>query len=234
MTGTRFLVVEWAVFIVFIVIAHALAAAGMVNAVGWALIAVAFAAVIFGLVWLWLTPTEHDTNQHIVLHATAMVYLALLAHGVSTATLTGTSAALLALVGGSFIVVLSFVLAELRGDRPLNVAIIVIVMLLGAGLITDSISAERAAIVGLAGIAAVAVLSRLLASLDGGKSVGVESSWGGLGGGLGGWGISPPAVLIVILLAVLGVAAGFLMQPTAPSGIQGVGATPPPTSGKGG
>lgn len=51
-------------------------------------------------------------------------------------------------------------------------------------------------------------------ALDGGETVGVSSQWGGLGGGLGGWQVSRPAALLMLML-VAGLAAAAIVRPAA-------------------
>jgi hypothetical protein len=49
-------------------------------------------------------------------------------------------------------------------------------------------------------------------ALDDGETIGLRTQWGGLGGGLGGWHMSRPAALVIILL-VAGLAAGDILRP---------------------
>jgi uncharacterized membrane protein len=64
--------------------------------------------------------------------------------------------------------------------------------------------ARAGSIIFLLGAAGLIALLALIAELASGKGVDVESHWGGLGGALGGWSISSPVVMVLLLLASLG------------------------------
>jgi hypothetical protein len=62
----------------------------------------------------------------------------------------------------------------------------------------------RGALVLLLAAAGTMAVVALLTDLAGGRTVNVESHWGGLGGGIGGWTVSSPLIALVIALACLG------------------------------
>jgi len=64
-------------------------------------------------------------------------------------------------------------------------------------------------------VLAVATILAIERALDGLKDSGFEirSSWGGLGGGLGGWSVSPPVILVVLALAFIGAATATVIAP---------------------
>jgi len=81
------------------------------------------------------------------------------------------------------------------------------IALIGAALLlgrSEPTGARAGSIVFLLGAAGLIALLALIAELGSGKGVDVESHWGGLGGALGGWSISSPVVVVVLLLASLG------------------------------
>lgn len=72
---------------------------------------------------------------------------------------------------------------------------------------------------GFAVFAAIAVQFAwsLASTMRRGGSVSVESNWGGFGGGLGGWRLSPALILFVASLFFAGIAVTLLLQLTRPS-----------------
>ena len=54
--------------------------------------------------------------------------------------------------------------------------------------------------------------ARLIRSLDNGDYLGVESHWGGLGGGVGGWRISTPVIYLVCVVSFGALAAVSMRQ----------------------
>ena len=99
---------------------------------------------------------------------------------------------------------------------------VVFLAFLAVSYLEGAISAERAALLSLTGGLVVTLLLRLLCELNDGQSVGVDSHWGGLGGGLGGWRLTTPSVLLVALLTVVSVVA-ILVFELAPGGTSTAG-----------
>jgi hypothetical protein len=87
----------------------------------------------------------------------------------------------------------------------------------GTGVVlTLEIGAGRAIVLLALGAGAViALLAAIRRIGETGEPVGIESDWGGLGQGLGGWRISPSAALMVVALLFGGMAAG--VATTAPA-----------------
>jgi uncharacterized membrane protein len=86
----------------------------------------------------------------------------------------------------------------------------VTVLLLTPDIDRVSRADEKLLAVGMAALfAALAVLflARLIGSLESGESLGVESHWGGLGGGVGGWRVSRAAVYLICTATFAALAA---------------------------
>jgi len=66
------------------------------------------------------------------------------------------------------------------------------------------------------------------------NDIGVQSHWGGLGGGLGGWRISPVIVLSVLALGFAGAAVSVVFEPPKPAPATATADKPAPGDGKGG
>lgn len=64
-----------------------------------------------------------------------------------------------------------------------------------------------AALLGISAIAGAALLIAMFRALSQGDRFEIESHWGGLGGGLGGWRVSKPLVFLLAVLAIIGMAA---------------------------
>jgi hypothetical protein len=79
------------------------------------------------------------------------------------------------------------------------------VVLFGA-VVTGHLDAIRFAIAVLAGGAALVAVSRAAEVLAKGGRIELQSNWGGLGGGLGGWSLSPAAGLVLLVLILTSVA----------------------------
>ncbi len=116
---------------------------------------------------------------------------------------------------GGFLCGLAFAVSW-RGDAALAAvagygAGVVMTAAVGVG-VAQSIGFGRALVVILAGAGSLAALvSAVLRVTEGGETVGVESEWGGLGQGLGGWRLSAPAALLLagVALAAVAAAAGM-------------------------
>ncbi|MDP3749699.1 MAG: hypothetical protein Q8Q88_21930 [Phenylobacterium sp.] len=75
-----------------------------------------------------------------------------------------------------------------------------LVLSLAAAVVGDALSPVRATLIGVCGLATLLILFFTLETLRRAEGLFLESHWGGLGGGLGGWRISPAAVLVFLLL----------------------------------
>lgn len=64
-----------------------------------------------------------------------------------------------------------------------------------AGLLDEPL---RATLVGITGAVTLIASTFLIASLSRGEGLAVDSHWGGLGGGIGGWRISPSILLLAV------------------------------------
>ena len=78
--------------------------------------------------------------------------------------------------------------------------------LLLAGIVFDKVEAVPAALLLLCGGAALLIGLTAAEQLKDGRTVEVTSHWGGLGGSLGGWRISPLVITIMLALIFLGAA----------------------------
>jgi hypothetical protein len=113
-----------------------------------------------------------------------------------------------------------------------------VVMLLTEHLHHDSRADEKMVALGLGLLfASIALmfLTRLTRSLEGGESLAVESHWGGLGGGVGGWRVSPPLGYLFCVMTFGALAAVAVSQypdprPATTNGGEG-SPTPAATSG---
>lgn len=72
----------------------------------------------------------------------------------------------------------------------------------------------RALVLALFAAAAISLAIHAVAALET-DPMELQSGWGGLGGGLGGWRVSRPTVLILLALAFAGVAVAAAVQPKA-------------------
>lgn len=94
-----------------------------------------------------------------------------------------------------------------RSDRAallLGLALAGIVILLLAAAARGEIKPVSAALVLICGTLALLAGSYVLEGLARGDKIEVSSHWGGLGGSLGGWGLSPITALLLLALVFLG------------------------------
>ena len=91
-------------------------------------------------------------------------------------------------------------------------ALLVVLLLTGVAL--REIAAPRAILLGLSVVAASVAVMRLISRL-GDEPIELQTNWGGLGGGLGGWRLSGTAVLLVVALSFGGAAIGIGLAPQA-------------------
>jgi hypothetical protein len=90
-----------------------------------------------------------------------------------------------------------------------------IVALLIVAVVQDRIEALPAALVLICGTLALLAGFYAFDGLARGDAVAIDSHWGGLGGGLGGWRLSPISTLLLLALALLGatIATGIERAP---------------------
>lgn len=108
-----------------------------------------------------------------------------------------------------------------RSRRSLWAPLLLLVFLTGLGfaLVRGEVTGLRAAGLGLAGGVTLWFLHLFVDSVQDGQWPAFESHWGGLGGGLGGWRVSPS---LLYLMGALGfasavVALGAERTPDAPA-----------------
>jgi hypothetical protein len=65
-------------------------------------------------------------------------------------------------------------------------------------------------------VGALVTVSRLMHLLRMGGSVGIESRWGGLGGGIGGWSLSRGASLLLVALVLIASTIALVRPPSLP------------------
>lgn len=78
------------------------------------------------------------------------------------------------------------------------------VVLLCTGVARGAVDPVRAALVLACATATLVTAAYALAAMRRGDQIGMNSHWGGLGGGLGGWRISAPTATILLALVFLG------------------------------
>jgi hypothetical protein len=84
---------------------------------------------------------------------------------------------------------------------------LVVASLLGAAL--GQLPFTHAALIILFGSVAFLAAGRVMASLERGETIELQGHWGGLGGALGGWRVSPTTGLVLLTLAFAGAAVGI-------------------------
>jgi hypothetical protein len=89
--------------------------------------------------------------------------------------------------------------------------IYLLALILLTGIVLGEVGVAAASVALLAGGAAAVIATRASDLLMRGDRVELESHWGGLGGGLGGWRLSPAAGLVLLALVFLGTAVGALI-----------------------
>ena len=93
-------------------------------------------------------------------------------------------------------------------SNPILLAILVAVVLSGAllilGVAQGQIRALPAALVLILGTLTLFAGQQAVVALARGETIEISSHWGGLGGGLGGWRVSPVATLLLLALILLG------------------------------
>jgi hypothetical protein len=98
------------------------------------------------------------------------------------------------------------------------IVLMVLAAFAGAGVLAGQISLPRALL--LAAFAGIAILATtMLIELLRDEPLELESSWGGLGGSLGGWRLSPSAVLLIVAagFSIAAAAVGASEKPAEPS-----------------
>ena len=119
-----------------------------------------------------------------------------------------------------------------QGDTQrlaLGAGVVLGVLVLLSALL-GQISFARAALVIVFSVLAV-VTGRLALERASDNTIGVESHWGGLGGGLGGWRISPVIVRSVLALGFAGAAVSAVFEPPKPAPTAKTGEQPPQGDG---
>ena len=108
--------------------------------------------------------------------------------------------------------------------------ILSMLLLLGWGVYAQRLDPLSAALIMVFGAVSVVAGLASVESLERGESPSFESHWGGLGGGTGGWRISPNFTLILLSLIFL---AGAFAAARLPSREEEGGGSNPPGSGTG-
>ena len=87
-----------------------------------------------------------------------------------------------------------------------------------AAVVTGSINWAQGIVVVLAGVMAIIAATRAVERFGQGDRIELQSHWGGLGGGLGGWRLSPGASLVVLalMLSSIGIAGLVALSKGAP------------------
>lgn len=118
------------------------------------------------------------------------------------------------LFGLILLMVLAAVLGEdedlLRGFSPIVIGAFLFAL---PGAVGHEISFLSGTVLVLLALGEFITVSYLVHLLRIGESIELESKWGGLGGGLGGWRMSPAAGLLVLAIALAAAAAASIQPP---------------------
>lgn len=117
------------------------------------------------------------------------------------------------LLGGAAVFLLGHRSQWTSGPEETAIAAIAVLVLFGG--IAGQIDFVRGAMLIIVGVATLLVLRQLVERMKAGESVEVQSHWGGLGGGLGGWRMSPAMVLLIVGIVLFGGALGLALKPVA-------------------
>jgi hypothetical protein len=101
-----------------------------------------------------------------------------------------------------------------RADAPAAFPIYAVAFLVGLLLVAAAffheLALSRIAVLIVLGPAALLAATRTIELLGRGDAVELQSRWGGLGGGLGGWRLSPAASLLLLTLFLAGAAVAVV------------------------
>lgn len=90
-----------------------------------------------------------------------------------------------------------------------GVAVVALAVLALVAVDKGKLGPAPAALLLVCGTLTMIVALQAVAALRDGDEIGLSSQWGGLGGGLGGWKISPVTTLLLIMLVFLGIAVAI-------------------------
>jgi len=128
------------------------------------------------------------------------------------------------LCGGGFVWGMSYYVRPTDGKPAIAYAAVLPLVLLATILLIAAAVASGRLEPGPAALALVLILLATLGglqtydSLGKGEEIGIESHWGGLGGGSGGWRLLPPTGLAILTLAFAGAAMALVVGKTNPAG----------------
>ncbi len=108
----------------------------------------------------------------------------------------------------------------------LTIAAAAAALLLFAAVARESFPAAKAAIAFVLGVLALVAGMRCIDLLGRGESIGIESHWGGLGGGSGGWRLLPATALAILALSFAGGALALVAAESDPAAAIGKGSDP--------
>jgi hypothetical protein len=107
---------------------------------------------------------------------------------------------------------------ELPGISPIAVFAFLVA---GVGAASKEISFLSACVVVPLALGALVTVFQLLSALAYGGAIEVESRWGGLGGGLGGWRLSREASLLLLALALIAGTVAVVQPAVSPGHVAG-------------
>lgn len=115
-----------------------------------------------------------------------------------------------AFVGGmAFAGILFWLTRRIRILPPWTIVAVVCLAIIGlVGAFARQIDFVQAMLIVLLGSAALVAMVQAIDRLQRGESIELQSHWGGLGGALGGWRLSPVTSLLVLALVLAGGAIG--------------------------
>lgn len=99
--------------------------------------------------------------------------------------------------------------AATGGSLLLGAVVTIAGLMLTVGVAVQKVELIPALLVYLTGFAALLLVGAVVENQRKGEGVGFTTHWGGLGGSLGGWNLSPAAVFAVLAIFFIGVAAAI-------------------------
>jgi hypothetical protein len=127
------------------------------------------------------------------------------------------------LAGGVWTTLISFLLTALfdrykRAELLLRISVpaMAVSALVLAAAVTGQLPFARAAGLLVAATLALSFGQLALTRISLGEMPGFEAHWGGLGGGLGGWRLSPAAAYLLLALTLVGIAATLAVPAETP------------------
>jgi hypothetical protein len=116
---------------------------------------------------------------------------------------------------------------RLQIEKPTHLGLAAFILLIFFAGLIGQIDFVRGGMLLILGTTATFIFGRLVDRMTAGEGVEIQSHWGGLGGGLGGWRISQSLVLLIVGVVLLGSALGVALYERAPPGAATEGSKDP-------